>query len=107
MRPDAHQDTNNNSDDCRETDDVERRDFVDQDPPSPTCHETGDLGPMQKSLFLCDVPDWINGIEDDLLKALDDLPVPAQGPTPDGINIHDAIQVSSVNKAAPLSQAMI
>ena len=46
--------------------------------------------------FLSAFPDWMSGIEDALLKAVDDLPVPAQVPPPDGIGIHEAIQVSAI-----------
>ncbi len=38
----------------------------------------------------------MSGIEDALLKAVDDLPVPAQVPPPDGISIHEAIKVSAI-----------
>ncbi len=41
--------------------------------------------------FLSDIPDWMSCIEEAQLKAIDDLPVPAQGSQPDGINIHEAI----------------
>ncbi len=90
--PDA--DSGNNSDDSRTMDDDEHRDYADQDPPSPTFHGNGDHGPMAK--FLSGITDWIRGIEDTMLKAVDDLPVPAQGSPPDGNYIHEAIQVSTV-----------
>ena len=48
------------------------------------------------SKFLSGIPDWMSGIEDALLKAVDDLPVPAQVPPPDGIGIYEVIQVSAV-----------
>ncbi len=38
----------------------------------------------------------MSDIEDVLLKAIDDLPVPTQVPQPDGIHINEAIQVGAV-----------
>ncbi len=58
---------------------------------------TGDLG--LNATFLSDMLDWIKGIEGDLMKASDKLPVPAHCLSPAGISIQEAIQVS---RAAPL-----
>ena len=96
VRPPASPDADNNSDNSRTMDEDDRRDYADQDPPSPSCHGDGHhaaSGPMAK--FLSAFPDWMSCIEDALLKAIDDLPVPAQVPPPDGIGIHEAIQVSA------------
>jgi hypothetical protein len=74
-----------------------RRDYANQDPPSPSCHGDGHhaaSGPMAK--FVSGFPVWMSGIGVALLKAGDDLPVPAQVPPPDGISIHEAIQVSAI-----------
>ena len=95
--PPASPGADNNSDDSRTMDEDDRRDYADQDPPSPSCHGSGHhaaSGPMAK--FLSAFPDWMSGIEDALLKAVDDLPVPAQVPPPDGISIHETIQVSAI-----------
>ncbi len=97
VRPPASPDADNKSDNSRTMDEDDRLDYADQDPPSPTCHGDGDHdagGPMAK--FLSGIPGWMSGIEDALLKAVDDLPVPAQVPPPYGINIHEAIQVSTI-----------
>ena len=69
------------------------RDFEDQDLPDLSNHPTttGHVGPMAK--FLNDMPDWMNGISDDVMKALEGLPVPAPGPVPPGISLQEAIQV--------------
>ncbi len=92
VRPPASPDADNNSDNSRTMDEDDRRDFADQDPPSPSCHGDGHhaaSGPMAK--FLSAFPDWMGA----LLKAVDDLPVAAQVSQPDGIGIHEAIQVSA------------
>jgi hypothetical protein len=44
----------------------------------------------------------MEGIEESLQRALDALPVPRPGPPPDGISIHEAIQVSIVNSASQI-----
>ncbi len=85
-------------DDCP-MDEDERLDFADQQPlhhPTPT----GVLEPMAQ--FLSDMPDFLEGIEECLQRALDALPIPTPGPPPDGINILDTIQVSRVNRTCPL-----
>ena len=48
------------------------------------------------------MPDFLEGIEESLHKALDTLPVPTPGPPPDGISIHEAIQVSRMNSTCPI-----
>ena len=85
-------------DDCS-MDEDERLDHADQQPlhlPTPT----GVFGPMAQ--FLSDMPDFLEGIEERLQRALDALPIPTPGPPPDGINILEAIQVSRVNRTCPL-----
>jgi hypothetical protein len=85
-------------DDCS-MDEDERLDYADQQPlhlPTPT----GVLGPMAQ--FLSDMPDFLEGIEESLQRALDALPIPTPGPPPDGINMLEAFQVSSVNRTCPL-----
>ena len=85
-------------DDCS-MDEDERLDYADQQPlhlPTPT----GGLGPMAQ--FLSDMPDFLEGIEESLQRALDVLPIPTPGPPPDGISILEAIQVSRVNSTCPL-----
>ncbi len=75
--------------------DEEYLNYADQEPlhlPTPT----GVLGPMAQ--FLLDIPDF----EQSMQRALDALPIPTQGPLPDGISIHEAIQVSRVNCTCPL-----
>jgi hypothetical protein len=52
--------------------------------------------------FLLEMPDFMEGIEESLQRALDSLPVPTPSPPPDGISIRKAIQVSSVNSTSPL-----
>ncbi len=97
VRSPASSDADNHSDDSRTMDEHDCRDYADQTPPRPTCHGNGDHaanGPIVK--FLSDIPDWMSGIEDALLKAVDDLPVPLQVSPPGGINIHEAIQVGAV-----------
>jgi hypothetical protein len=42
---------------------------------------TGALGPMAQ--FLSDMPDFLEGIEESLQRALDALPIPTPGPPPD------------------------
>jgi hypothetical protein len=86
-------------DDESPIDEDERLDYADQEPfPFPT--STGELGPMAQ--FLLEMPDIMEGIEESLQRALDSLPVPTPSPPPDGINIHKAIQVGSVNSTSPL-----
>jgi hypothetical protein len=97
VSPPASPDADYNSDDSRTMDEDDHSDYTDQDPPSPSCHGDGHhaaSGPMAK--FLSGFPDWMSGIEDAMLKAVDDLPVPAQVPPPDGISIHETIQVSAI-----------
>ena len=58
------------------------------------------VGPMAH--FLSDLPDFLEGIEESLQRALDALFIPTPGPPPDGISILEAIQVSRVNSTCPL-----
>ena len=69
-------------------------DYADQGQlPSPTA--TAVPGPL--ALFLSNMPDFMEVIEEILQRALNSLPVPTPGPSPDGISIHEAIQVSSLS----------
>ena len=68
-------------------------DFLEQnhhDLSNPTL-STDHAGPMAQ--FLNGMPDWMNCISEDLLKALEGLPVPAPGSVPPGISLQEAIQV--------------
>jgi hypothetical protein len=77
----------------------EHLDYADQEPlPFPT--STGELGPMAQ--FLLEMPDFMEGIEESLQWALDSHPAPTPSPPPEGISIHEAIQVSNVNSTSPL-----
>jgi hypothetical protein len=82
-------------------DDMELLDYADKEP-FHSATLTGDLCPMTK--FLLDMPDWKGSIKEGFLKAraLDALPFPTHGSPSDGIRIHEAIQLSSVNSTAPL-----
>ena len=74
-------------------------DYADQGPlQSPTA--TAVPGPLAQ--FLSNMPDFMEGIEESLQRALNYLPVPTPGPSPDGISIHEAIQVSNVNSTSQL-----
>ena len=99
MRNPARDAPDNELDDDCSMDEDERLDHADQQPlhlPTPT----GVLGPMAQ--FLSDMPDFLEGIEESLQRALDALHIPTPGPPPDGINILEAIQVSRVNRTCPL-----
>ena len=99
LRPHASQAVDNDSDADRPMDQDELLDFADQGPlPSPT--STAAPGPLAQ--FLSNMPDFMEGIEESLQRALDSLPVPTPGPSPDGISIHEAIRVSSVNSTSQL-----
>jgi hypothetical protein len=55
-------------------DEDERLDYADQEPlPFPTSSSTGELGPIAQ--FLLVMPDFMEGIEECLQRALDSLPV--------------------------------
>ena len=91
LRPHASQafDNDNDLEADRPMDQDELLDYADQGPlPSPTATAVAQ--------FLSDMPDFMEGIEESLQRALDSLPVPTPGPSPDGISIHEAIRVSSV-----------
>ena len=93
LRPHASQAFDNDLDADRPMDQDELLDFADQGPlPSPT--STAVPGPLAQ--FLLNMPDFMEGIEES------SLPVPRPGPSPDGISIHEAIQVSSVNSTSQL-----
>ena len=61
------------------------RDFMDQDIPAGQI-PTGSTGPIAQ--VLAGMPDWMNMpvTPDDLNKALENLPVPLEGPFPPGIS---------------------
>ncbi len=99
VRPPAQQDSDNDLDDEHPMDQDEHLDYTDQEP-LPLLTSTGELGPMAQILF--EMPDFMEGIEENLQRTLDSLPVPTPSPPPDGISIHEAIQVSSVNSTSPL-----
>ncbi len=61
-----------------------------------------DYADRELGLMAHDMPYFMEGIKESLQKALDALPVPIPGPPPDGISIHEAIQVSSVYSTSPL-----
>ena len=83
----------------RPMDQDELLDYADQGPlPSPTA--TAVPGPLAQ--FLSAMPDFMEGIEESLQRALDSLPVPRPGPSPDCISIHEVIQVSSVNSTSQI-----
>ena len=71
----------------------DERDFQDQQspPPSPMQHYPAPRNSIAR--FLCDVPDWSVLDKKALDKAISQLPVPLQGPGPQGISIQDTIKV--------------
>ena len=80
--------TDSNED--REMDFDDRRDYLDQD------ISAGDLptsqpGPLHQ--FLTGMPDWMNMSTEDLNIALENMPIPLEGPVPPGISLQEAIQV--------------
>ncbi len=90
----------NDLDDDSPMDEDERLDYQYQSIPLHLPTSTGVLGPMAH--FLSDISDFLEGIEENLSRALDALSIPTPGPPPDGISIHEAIQVSSVKNTCPL-----
>ena len=84
LRPHASQAFDNDLDADRPMDQDELLDCADQGPlPSPTV--TAVQGPLE--LFLSNMPDFMEVIEESLQRALDSLPVPRPGPSPNGISI--------------------
>ena len=78
------------SNEDREMDFDDHRDFMDQD------ILAGDLptsqpGPIHQ--FLTGMPDWMNMSTEDLNIALENMPIPLEGPVPPGISLQEAIQV--------------
>ena len=99
LRPHASQAFDNDLDADRPMDQDELLECADQGLlQSPTA--TAVQGPL--ALFLSNMPDFMEGIEESLQRALHSLPVPTPGPSPDGISIHEVIQVSSVNSTSQL-----
>jgi hypothetical protein len=82
------------SNDDREMDFDDHRDFMDQDVPAGQ-FPSADPGPIHQ--FLSGIPDWLNFNPEDLDRALDSslesLLIPLKGPSPPGISLQDAIEV--------------
>jgi hypothetical protein len=77
------------SNEDREMDFDDHRDFMDQDDPAGQ-FPTVDPGPIHQ--FLSGIPDWLNFNTEDLDLALESLPIPLKGPSPPGISLQDAIE---------------
>ena len=78
------------SNEDRELDFDDHRDFMDQDDPAGQ-FPNADPGPIHQ--FLSGIPDWLNFNPEDLDRALESLPIPLKGPVPPGISLQDAIEV--------------
>jgi hypothetical protein len=78
------------SNEDREMDFDDLRDFMDQDV-SVGQFPTADPGPIH--LFLSGIPDWLNFNPEDLDRALESLPIPLKGPSPPTISLQVAIEV--------------
>jgi hypothetical protein len=78
------------SNEDREIDFDDHRDFMDQDDPAGQ-FPTADPGPIHQ--FLSAIPDWLNFNPEDLDRALESLPIPLKGPVPPGISLQDTIEV--------------
>ncbi len=65
------------SNEDRELDFDDHRDFMDQDDPAGQ-FPTADHGPIHQ--FLIGIPDWLNFNPEDLDRALESLPIPLKGP---------------------------
>ena len=79
------------SNEDREMDFDDHRDFMDQDIPAGQ-FPTADPGSIHQ--FLSDIPDWMNINQEDLDLALESLPIPLKGLIPPGIFLQEAIQVN-------------
>ena len=78
------------SNEDREMDFDDHRDYMDQDDPAGQ-FPTVDPGPIHQ--FLSGIPDWLNFNPEDLDRALESLPIPLKGPIPPGIFLQDVIEV--------------
>ncbi len=78
------------SNEDREMDFDDHRDYMDQDDPAGQ-FPTVDPGPIHQ--FLSGIPDWLNFNPEDLDRALESLPIPLKGPSPPGISLQEAIEV--------------
>jgi hypothetical protein len=72
-----------NSNEDREMDFEDNRDFMDQDIPAGQ-FPPADPGPIHQ--FLSGIPDWLNFNQEDLDQALESLLIPLKGPIPTGIS---------------------
>jgi hypothetical protein len=80
------------SNEDREIDFDDHRDFMDQDVPAGQFRvTTADPGPIHE--FLSGIPDWMNFNPEDLDRALESLPIPLKGPSPPKLSLQDAIEV--------------
>jgi hypothetical protein len=77
------------SNEDREMDFDDHRDFMDQYFPAGQ-FPTVDPGPIHQ--FLSGIPDWLNFNPEDLDWALESLPIPLKGPVPPVISLQDAIE---------------
>jgi hypothetical protein len=89
--PSLQRPQSSDSNEDREMDFDDHRDFIDQDVPAGQ-FPTADPGPIHQ--FLSGIPDWLNFNPEDLDRALESLPIPLKGPSPPGISLQEAIQVN-------------
>ncbi len=78
------------SNEDREMDWDDHRDYKDQDIPAGQ-FPTADPGPIHQ--FLSGIPDWLNFNPEDLDRALESIPIPLKGPISTGISLQEAIEV--------------
>jgi hypothetical protein len=78
------------SNEDREMDFDDHRDFIDQDVPAGQ-FPTADPGPIHQ--FLSGIPDWLNFNPEDLNRALESLPISLKGQSPPMISLQDEIEV--------------
>ncbi len=79
------------SNEDREMDFDNHRDFMDQDIPEGQ-FPTADPGPIHQ--FLSGIQHWMNINQEDLNRALESLPTPLKGPIPSGVSLQETIQVN-------------
>jgi hypothetical protein len=78
------------SNEVREMDFDDHREFMDQDVPAGQ-FPTTNPGPIHQ--FLSSFPNWLNFNPEDLDRALESLPIPLKGPSTPGISLQDSIEV--------------